>query len=53
MKQRILFALAALTAAAFLTVSAQAKELTGAGSTFAYPIYAKWADFIRKRRASA
>ncbi|HVC50234.1 MAG TPA: phosphate ABC transporter substrate-binding protein PstS [Burkholderiales bacterium] len=26
----------------------QAKNLTGAGSTFAYPIYARWADSYRK-----
>ncbi len=51
MKQRILFALAAFSAAAFLTVSAQAKDLTGAGSTFAYPIYAKWADSYQKEKS--
>ena len=36
---------AALAAAAF---SAYAVDITGAGATFPYPIYAKWADAYRK-----
>ena len=35
-------------AAAFLTVSAHAADITGAGATFPYPIYAKWADAYKK-----
>src|SRR6187549_3421181 len=31
-------------AAAFTITTAQAADLTGAGATFPYPIYAKWAD---------
>src|SRR5215207_4358973 len=33
-----------LAALAFLTGAAQALDITGAGATFPYPIYAKWAD---------
>lgn len=33
-----------LTLLAALTVTAQAAEFTGAGATFPYPIYAKWAE---------
>jgi phosphate transport system substrate-binding protein len=39
------FASAALAAAAF---SAYAVDITGAGATFPYPIYAKWADAYKK-----
>jgi phosphate transport system substrate-binding protein len=38
---------AALAAAAFAT-PALAVDITGAGATFPYPIYAKWADAYRK-----
>jgi phosphate transport system substrate-binding protein len=31
-----------------LFVTAQAAEITGAGATFPYPIYAKWAEVYRK-----
>jgi phosphate transport system substrate-binding protein len=39
-----------LTAAAFAaaTFAAQAADITGAGATFPYPIYAKWADAYKK-----
>ncbi len=37
-----------LTAAAILACSAQAADITGAGATFPYPIYAKWADAYKK-----
>lgn len=37
-----------LAAAAVLSFSAQAIDITGAGATFPYPIYAKWADAYRK-----
>ena len=33
---------------AFLTLTAQAAEITGAGATFPYPIYAKWAEAYNK-----
>jgi phosphate transport system substrate-binding protein len=33
---------------AFLTLTAQAAEITGAGATFPYPIYAKWAEAYHK-----
>ena len=33
-----------LVAAASFSLSAQAIDITGAGATFPYPIYAKWAD---------
>lgn len=32
-----------------VALSAQAVELTGAGSTFAYPIYAKWASTYKQK----
>ena len=35
-------------AAALLTASAHAADITGAGATFPYPIYAKWADAYKK-----
>jgi len=40
--------LAALVVMASLTASAFAADITGAGATFPYPIYAKWADAYRK-----
>ena len=39
---------ASALAAALLSVSAQAIDITGAGATFPYPIYAKWADGYKK-----
>ncbi len=38
----------ALVAAAAIAHSAFAAEITGAGATFPYPIYAKWADAYKK-----
>lgn len=38
-----------LAAAAAIAVSAQAADITGAGATFPYPIYAKWADAYKKQ----
>jgi phosphate transport system substrate-binding protein len=35
-------------AAALFSVSALAVDITGAGATFPYPIYAKWADAYKK-----
>ena len=37
-------ALFAVTAAAAICSAAQAAEISGAGATFPYPIYAKWAE---------
>jgi phosphate transport system substrate-binding protein len=47
---RITTAIGFLVAAA--TASAIAADVSGAGATFPYPIYAKWADAYKKRRAS-
>lgn len=44
---KILAALGAL--AAISTVTATAADITGAGATFPYPIYAKWADAYKKQ----
>src|SRR6516162_8407557 len=37
-------ALLAVSAAAAIAFTAQAAEISGAGATFPYPIYAKWAE---------
>ena len=42
---RIILAAAAL---AFSSVAAHAADLSGAGATFPYPVYAKWADAYKK-----
>jgi len=42
------YAAAACLAAAFTITSAQAADISGAGATFPYPIYAKWADAYKK-----
>jgi phosphate transport system substrate-binding protein len=47
MMLRSLVGAAALAAAAIATPAA-ALDITGAGATFPYPIYAKWADAYRK-----
>jgi phosphate transport system substrate-binding protein len=41
--------LAAILAAGALAGTALAADITGAGATFPYPIYAKWADAYRKQ----
>ena len=41
--------LIAAFAAATLSLSASAVDITGAGATFPYPIYAKWADAYKKQ----
>ncbi len=41
-------AAAAIVASASLASSANAADLSGAGATFPYPIYAKWADAYKK-----
>jgi len=42
------YAVAAGLAVAFTVSTAQAAEISGAGATFPYPIYAKWADAYKK-----
>jgi phosphate transport system substrate-binding protein len=39
---------AALAVSALTTVSAFATDITGAGATFPYPVYAKWAEMYKK-----
>jgi len=51
MKLRSAFAPAALAAAAF-AAPVLAVDITGAGATFPYPIYAKWADAYKKTTGS-
>jgi phosphate transport system substrate-binding protein len=45
---RLIQRLAAIAAAAGFAASAFAVDITGAGATFPYPIYAKWADAYKK-----
>src|SRR5450755_3619402 len=40
--------LAGAIAAGIFAVNALAADITGAGATFPYPIYAKWADAYKK-----
>ena len=42
------YAAAVGLAAAFTVTVAQAADISGAGATFPYPIYAKWADAYKK-----
>ena len=48
MRAKRILAAAALAAAALAT-QAFAADLTGAGSTFAYPIYSKWAEAYKQQ----
>lgn len=45
---RIVKSLLVVASAAFTFTSAHAGEITGAGATFPYPVYAKWADAYKK-----
>ena len=45
------YAAAASLAAVFTVNAALAADISGAGASFPYPIYAKWADAYAKRRA--
>ena len=45
---RKFWASAIITLGAALAFTAQAAEITGAGATFPYPIYAKWAEGYKK-----
>ncbi|QOY96160.1 phosphate ABC transporter substrate-binding protein PstS [Massilia sp. UMI-21] len=47
MRMKQLFVSVAI-AASSLVASAQAANITGAGATFPYPIYAKWAELYKK-----
>lgn len=46
--RRLTTGLAAAAAAFSFSASVSAADITGAGATFPYPIYAKWADAYRK-----
>jgi phosphate transport system substrate-binding protein len=48
MKKTILRAAFAASVAASASVAVRAADLSGAGATFPYPIYAKWADAYKK-----
>jgi len=50
LQQRIQGGLLAITCA--LSFSASAADITGAGATFPYPIYAKWAESYKKATGS-
>src|SRR5271169_6530369 len=45
---KVLKRLAILGVAASLSFAAAAADISGAGATFPYPIYAKWADTYKK-----
>ena len=47
MKQSFMALIAALAATAAATAPVKA-DISGAGATFPYPIYAKWADTYKK-----
>ena len=44
----VLRAVAAACAATFVATGSHAADITGAGSTFAFPIFAKWAEAYKK-----
>jgi phosphate transport system substrate-binding protein len=48
MNKTILKRFALATAAVCVTLGASAADISGAGATFPYPIYAKWADAYKK-----
>jgi phosphate transport system substrate-binding protein len=50
---RIVKSLLVTATAAFALSSAHAGEITGAGATFPYPVYAKWADAYKKSTGTA
>ncbi len=47
-KQSIMALFAALAATAAVSAPVKAADISGAGATFPYPIYAKWADTYKK-----
>jgi phosphate transport system substrate-binding protein len=48
MRMKQLFVSIAVAASAAFAVPAHAADITGAGATFPYPIYAKWAEMYKK-----
>jgi len=46
--KQLLIGITAVTAVTYASTS-QAAEITGAGATFPYPIYAKWADAYKTK----
>jgi len=48
MRTHAILAATALAAGALMAGTASAAEITGAGATFPYPVYAKWADAYQK-----
>ena len=48
MKRTFLKAMAVTALGAFVSTAALAADITGAGATFPYPIYAKWAEAYKK-----
>ncbi|MGZ5199276.1 MAG: phosphate ABC transporter substrate-binding protein PstS [Telluria sp.] len=48
MRFQQLFVSIAVAASTAFAASAQAADITGAGATFPYPIYAKWAEMYKK-----
>jgi phosphate transport system substrate-binding protein len=48
MRMKQMFVSITVAAAAAFALSAQAADMTGAGATFPYPIYAKWAEMYKK-----
>jgi phosphate transport system substrate-binding protein len=45
---RATYAIAAGLALGLLSASAEAADITGAGATFPYPVYSKWAETYKK-----
>lgn len=48
MKRTFLKALAVTALGSFVATSALAADITGAGASFPYPVYAKWAEAYKK-----
>ena len=53
LSRRILPALVAATLGIGALASAQAAEISGAGATFPYPVYAKWAEAYKAKTGTA
>ena len=45
---KLIHTLAAAAVAAFATVPVNAADISGAGASFPYPVYTKWADAYKK-----
>src|SRR6187431_2642879 len=45
---KLIHTLAAAAVAALVTAPVHAADISGAGATFPYPVYAKWADAYKK-----